>query len=231
MTDTTLFAAESATPDTAATAPIPAAPSIPAEASDLVGEGKKYKSVDDALKALPHAQSHIARLEQEARELREKAAQARAIEDVYEALQSRQQAPLETPSAPAFDERTLDVMLERKLKEKQVLEVKQANMAEVRNALTEKFGDKAQETFKKKAEELGVNEAFLTEVVAASSKAGLELFGLGKKEAAASSAPAGSINTQAFAQAKSPAQIKPVMAGASTSDLLSAWRAAVPTNT
>lgn len=227
MSDTTLFSTETATPETVA-AVAPTATSIPAEVADLVGEGKKYKSVDDALKALPHAQSHIARLEQEAKELREKAAQARAIEDVYEALQSRQSADPVTAAAPVFDERTLDVVLERKLKEKQAMEVKQANMNEVKQALTDKFGDKASETFRKKAEELGVNEVFLTDLIAASSKAGLELFGLVRKDAPASAAPAGGINTQAIMQNQQPVKPKAIMGGATTSDMIQAWRASNP---
>lgn len=227
MSDTTLFSTETATTETVAVQS-PTVPSIPAEVAELVGEGKKYKSVDDALKALPHAQSHIARLEQEAKELREKAAQARAIEDVYEALQSRQSADPVTAVAPAFDERTLDVVLERKLQEKKAMEVKQANMNEVKQALTDKFGDKAPETFRKKAEELGVNETFLTDLIAASSKAGLELFGLVRKDAPASAAPAGGINTQAIMQNQQPVKPKAIMGGATTSDMIQAWRASNP---
>lgn len=227
MSDTTLFSTETATPEPVAVQSL-AVPSIPAEVAELVGEGKKYKSVDDALKALPHAQSHIARLEQEAKELREKAAQARAIEDVYEALQSRQSADPVTAAVPAFDERTLDVVLERKLQEKQAMAVKQANMNEVKQALTDKFGDKASETFRKKAEELGVNEVFLTDLIAASSKAGLELFGLVRKDAPASAAPAGGINTQAIMQNQQPVKPKAIMGGATTSDMIQAWRASNP---
>ena len=32
---------------------------IPTEAAELVGDGKKYSSVEDALKSVPHAQKHI----------------------------------------------------------------------------------------------------------------------------------------------------------------------------
>ncbi len=32
---------------------------IPTEAAELVGDGKKYQSVEDALKSVPHAQKHI----------------------------------------------------------------------------------------------------------------------------------------------------------------------------
>ena len=38
---------------------------IPTEASELVGAGKKYQSVEDALKSVPHAQKHIQTLENE----------------------------------------------------------------------------------------------------------------------------------------------------------------------
>ena len=32
---------------------------LPTEVLDFVGDGKKYSSVEDALKSVPHAQKHI----------------------------------------------------------------------------------------------------------------------------------------------------------------------------
>lgn len=232
MTDTTLFPDAGTTPPIQESAITPAAPVLPDEVASLVGVGKKYNSVEDALKALPHAQAHIARIEEENKTLREKAAQARALEEVYEALTSR---PLNGEATPtmtqAFDETMLDTVLERKLQEKQAQELRNNNLSTVRDSLTEKFGEKASEVFGNKAKELGVNEAFLTDVAAKSPKAAMELFGLAKKDTQPSTAaPVGSINTQALAGTKSAPVPKAVMAGASTSDLLNAWRSVNPLN-
>jgi hypothetical protein len=197
----------------------------------LVGTGKKYATVEDALKSVPHAQTHIARLEQEMQSLRERAAQAKAIDDVYEALTSRQQGEQQvTASAPIVDERFIDAVLERKLEEQKRAEEKRVNLNKVKESLTSKYGEKAAEVFKKKAEELGINESFLTDLAAKSPTAALELFGANAKEKVATSVPSGSINPQAFVQNQQPAPPKAVMAGASTSDLLNAWRAVNPLN-
>lgn len=211
----------------------PAAPtlSIPQEALELVGEGKKYKTPEEALRALPHAQAHIARLEQEAKELREQAASARAIEELYETLNARAQAGGEqTAAVPVVDESLVDKLLERKLQQVELAKKQSANLQEVSQALTEKYGEKATEVFKKKAEELGVNESFIRDIVAQSSKAGLELFGLAKKDVATTAAPAGGVNTLALKATQPAATIKPVMGGANTKALLESWRAANPLN-
>lgn len=230
MSEENLFAETTATPEVAA-APQTQQPSLPEEVMALVGTGKKYATVEDALKSVPHAQTHIARLEQEMQSLRERAAQAKAIDDVYEALTSRQQGEQQvTASAPIVDERFIDAVLERKLEEQKRAEEKRVNLNKVKESLTSKYGEKAAEVFKKKAEELGINESFLTDLAAKSPTAALELFGANAKEKVATSVPSGSINPQAFVQNQQPAPPKAVMAGASTSDLLNAWRAVNPLN-
>ena len=230
MSDETLFAEATATPEAAAV-PQTQQPSLPEEVMALVGTGKKYATVEDALKSVPHAQTHIARLEQEMQSLRERAAQAKAIDDVYEALASRQQGEQQvTASAPIVDERFIDAVLERKLEEQKRAEEKRVNLNKVKESLTTKYGEKAAEVFKKKAEELGINEGFLTDLAAKSPAAALELFGANAKEKVATAVPSGSINPQAFVQNQQPAPPKAVMAGASTSDLLNAWRAVNPLN-
>jgi predicted nucleic acid-binding Zn-ribbon protein len=230
MSDENLFA--EVTPTSEATAaPQTQQPSLPEEVMALVGTGKKYATPEDALRSVPHAQAHIARLEQEMQELRERAAQAKAIDDVYEALVSRQQGEqVATAQAPIVDERFIDAVLERKLEEQKRVEEKRANLSKVRESLTAKFGEKAPEAFKKKAEELGINEGFLTDLAAKSPAAALELFGANAKEKVTTAVPSGSINPQAFVQNQQPAPPKAVMAGASTSDLLNAWRAVNPLN-
>jgi hypothetical protein len=230
MSEENLFAEDTATTETPA-APQTQQPSLPEEVLALVGTGKKYATPEDALRSVPHAQAHIARLEEEMRELRERAAQAKAIDDVYEALTSRQQSEsVATTIAPVVDERFIDAVLERKLEEQKRAEEKRVNLNKVKDTLTAKFGEKAPEVFKKKAEELGINEGFLTDLAAKSPVAALELFGANAKEKVSTAVPSGSINPQAFVQNQQPAPPKAVMAGASTSDLLSAWRAVNPLN-
>jgi type II secretory pathway component PulM len=213
--------------------PVVSAPviSVPSEVAELVGADKKYKSVEDALKSLPHAQAHIAKLEQEAKELREQAAQARSIEDLYNRLGSNTNS--ETPQAiPAVvDEGTLGRVFEQKLAEREALQLRKQRLDEVREALTGKFGEKAPEVFQAKAKELGVSDAFLTDIIAASPKAGLELFKLAQRETqVTSSVPAGGLNTLAVGSNKPEPTNRGKVAGSSTKSLVEAWRSASPLN-
>jgi hypothetical protein len=228
MTDTTLFAETTATTDTTAAPQAPAALLLPEEVVNLVGAGKKYATPEDALKSIPHAQAHIAKLEQEMQALREKEAKARSLDEVYEALVSRPNSAADTPPAQGVvDESLIDRVLDKKLEQRNIEQARTANKDAVKAALVDKFGDKANEQFQNKAKELGVSESFLTSVIAQSANAGLELFGLAKKENPAPSAsPQGSINTQALPNTAQAKTTKSVMAGASMNEMVEAMRQA-----
>ena len=73
MADEILFAGE-LTPDPANAAPTTV--SIPDNVKDLIGEGKKYATLEKALEALGHSQAHIAKIEADNAELRAKAEKA-----------------------------------------------------------------------------------------------------------------------------------------------------------
>ena len=62
----------------------PKAFEIPTEVQELVGEGKKYQSPEDALKSVPHAQQHIQTLESELAEIKEELSGSAATDVVRE---------------------------------------------------------------------------------------------------------------------------------------------------
>lgn len=193
---------------------------LPDEVKDFIGEGKKYGSLDAALKAIPHAQKHIATLEAEAKELRERLAKQAVLEETVTALN-----PASKTTATPFDPKELDSVLDRKLKERAEKQAQEANIADFRSAMSTKFGDKAKEVFETKAKELGIGTDFLTAMVAKSATAGKELFGLKSAPVVNTPTPGGKVNTAALDP--SPSQsVKTVMGGASTSDMIAAFRAA-----
>lgn len=193
---------------------------LPDEVKDLVGDGKKYGSVEAALKALPHAQSHIARLEAEAKELREKLARQAAFDETVTALN-----PSAKATATPLDSSELDSVLDRKLKERADQQAREANIAEFKAAMAAKFGDKAKEAFEIKAKELGVGTEFLTAMVAKSANAGKEIFGLKNATPVVTATPGGKVNTAAL-PTETNQQVKTVMGGAKTSDMIAAFRQA-----
>mgnify|MGYP003631509838 CR=1 FL=1 len=67
--------------------------------AELVGEGKKYATVEDLAKGAVNAQQHIGTLEQETANLREQTSSAKSIEDVLKAIQGTPQTPVQQPAA------------------------------------------------------------------------------------------------------------------------------------
>lgn len=154
---------------------------------ELVGEGKKYHSVEDLAKAYFHADSHIKRLEQENEEYRVKVQAAASVDDILARLKPSQEAPItesheKTPrqdsaAAPEDVESIVQKALEQKLKERESV----SNQQKVTQALREKFGDAAGRVFQEKSAELGLD---LEQLAAQSPSAVLAIFG--------TTAPAGS---------------------------------------
>src|SRR5512139_770657 len=61
---------------------------LPQELAELVGDGKKYKSVDDALKSVPHAQKHIQTLEEENARIKAELDKRRTAEELLADIRS-----------------------------------------------------------------------------------------------------------------------------------------------
>lgn len=211
------------TPKTPEGTPAPTEFKLPDEALELIGEGKKYGSVEAALKALPHAQKHIATLEAEAKALREQLAKERALAESMTALNGQSAPAAATPTLGEID---IESVIDRKLKQTAEKQIAEANVAEFKAAMTAKFGDKASEVWVAKAKEIGVSTDFLMQLVAKSAVAGKELFGL--KETARPIPPTSgaTVNTGVLTKTQAPTAPKPVMGGVKTADLVAAWRAA-----
>jgi len=97
---------------------------IPTEAVDFVGDGKKYNSVEDALKSVPHAQKHIQTLESELATLKEELTKRKTAEELLDELKSGIQQPENTTQSAGIDQDTITNLLNQTLenREKQAQE-------------------------------------------------------------------------------------------------------------
>lgn len=210
---------------------------IPEELQELVGEGKKYSSLEDALKAIPHAQKHISTLEQENKQYKESLEKAKAMEELLEQMKTQQPKEDKTNQQVGVDaddllsklSGQLDSLVEQKLTLKQQQQVQQTNKQAVANAFKEAYGEKAEEIYNSLAEEAGVDIATLNNLAANSPKALFKMAGIGSSQPKQSSTKS-SVSTEAFLAnaGNKPKEIKQVMFGASSSDVLEAWRASKP---
>lgn len=204
----------------------PAAIQLPDEVAELVGEGKKYATPEAALKALPHAQKHIATLEAELAELREKASGAHNVDELYETVQDLLKKQKATPGATEVSEDVIANVLARQLEQREAKQKQEQNVAAFKDALGKKFGDKAKEQFAAKAAELGLSVEALSDVVRKSAPAGLALFGLTASPGAPKPVHGSVDTTRLHSQQPPEPQVKPVMFGAKSADVMAAWNEA-----
>lgn len=206
------------------TPPPAAAPQIPDEVAELVGPGKKYATIELALKALKPSQEHIARLEAEAVELKRKAEAAVSQDGMYEAVQELLKAQGKPPVAAGLDEATVASLVDRQLAAAQAQAVKSANVTAFKTVFEKTYGEKAKDAFNGKAAALGLTPAYLTALAETSPQAALELFGL-KQAPTAGMKTQSSVNTEMFNhnQQTPPPKRNLISGGASRADLQSAW--------
>lgn len=235
MTEETIFAADQATaaPEAQAPAqeaqstPAPAAPPIPNEWQELVGEGKKYKTVEDATKSLPHQVKHISTLEEENAKMREELAKSKAAEDLLQEIRnSSTEQQKQTSQGVEVNEAVLSEIIEKKLTQRTQKQLQDDNARSVVQAMSGAFGDKAEEVYNKVAQDTGFSVVQLNQLAATNPKAVLKLVGVDGVKSNSSPVIESSVNTQSqFAPNKQEAAPVLLKQGFTSKDLATAWNA------
>ena len=167
---------------------------------------QKYKSVEDALKALNHSQNFIPQLQGqlEAKEAALLAAQSKdaeiaALQETVAKLTQKITEATNTQGQPV-DEDAIAEIVGRQLQREQAAKKQQDNLGIVTGALGKQFGDKAADVFYGKAQELGMTREQINELAASSPQAVLTMFGVngGASLKKANNPPYGSVNTAGF---------------------------------
>jgi hypothetical protein len=159
-----------------------------ASLEQLVGEGKKFKSVEDLAKAYANANNHIDELRtdlqstrefisEELRKLAEQRNQAPPVPPIPETGSNLNPAPVAPSGGPVED---LDTRIAKALEERDTLKRLQGNANLVQEVLVERLGDvnKAAEAVVAKARELGLSPSDMKELAAKSPKAFLTTMGI-----------------------------------------------------
>lgn len=223
MTDETIFDTQPTDPSQGVDPPKPPQGSQDND-NPLVGEGKKYASVAEALKALEHAQNHISRIESENGELRTKVAGAASAEEVLRAVKEMQEKDRTNGNLPVDGDALAKLVastLDQRLTQREQEALAKANASQVTKALAEKYGDKAEEVYKAKAVELGISVARLNQLASESPKAALAYFGATTVTPPKSGS---TVNPLAMPPASTERPSKSIMSGATTGDMLAEWR-------
>jgi hypothetical protein len=170
----------------------------------LVGEGKKYKTVADLAKSRLEADNHITQIEAENAALREvvKAKERMSrTEDFDTFLAELRGKPKETETKPVGDNQAkagltpqeLEQYLEGREKRQRV----DASFAAVRGELSKTYGDKTDEVLAKAMKENGLSEDVVKSLAFTSPQVALRALGLAPN-ATGQSGIQGSVSTEAL---------------------------------
>ena len=218
MSEETIFSGETTPPEAAVT---PQA-TLPTEVAEFVGEGKKYRTAEDALKAIPHAQSHIKTLEEEAKQLREELTKRKTAEELLEEFKVSGVMGGNRQDAPAAATVDYEEIVAGILGKREAQSAAQKNISTVVNTFQEAFGDKtkAEEMYNKVAEDSGLSVQALNQLAATSPEAVMRLAGITKKQEGVTSKVQSTVNSEALGHTgAAPMSAKIGLVGSSTKEL------------
>ena len=222
-TETTETLVQEPTQETVQQDTQPKAFEIPTEAQDVIGEGKKYQSPEDALKSVPHAQKHIETLESELATVREELAKRQTTQELIDELKSGVQTQSQTVTNGELNQDSVMDLVNQTIATREEKIKAEINAKSVAEKFTAQYGDKAEDTYNSIAKELNVSVQQLNELSAKSPTIVLKAAGLSATKTPVASS-SGNINTEALSQTTKPQELSARVTGnGSTKDLLAAW--------
>ena len=202
---------------------------LPPEVLEFVGAGKKYSTVEDAIKSVPHAQNHIKNLTDELAKAKEELDKRRTTESILEELKNSSIGNTDKPTVNSLTQEEVKNIINQTLGQKEVELRTVQNVNTVKENLTAKFGDKAEAEYIKIAQDSGLSIQDLNKLSATSPNVVLKLAGLVEKKDNTTivSKPTGTVNTQSFNQTQNQGELSArVKTGASTRDMVNSWKIA-----
>lgn len=177
--------------------------------AQLVGEGKKFKTVEELAKGKIEADNHIGNITKTLDELRAELAKqdyAKALlEQMNKASETTAEQPPPNIPSPSNTENTtqsasdIEALVEKAITEKERSRTVAQNIAVVGEEMERQFGDKATQILKSKSQELGMSMDRLKEIAAESPTAFFQLVGVtASRKSQASTAPQSSVRSEGF---------------------------------
>lgn len=172
----------------------PAAPDqVVATLEALVGEDKKYKTVDDLAKAAVEKDRYIAQLQSEMAEARKEIGSKATLDEIMTKIREMTPSAPPSPSAqpgPESEKQDVTELVSKMLEEREQTQKVESNKSLVERTLLEKWGNDANLNLNKKASELGVTLDYLKRLSLESPKVFFNLVGLDKVQTTTPAAPA-----------------------------------------
>lgn len=137
------------------------------EISLLVGEGRKYKTIEELAKAYLNADSFIEQLKAENQELRTKTVEAKTIDEVLERLTANQSSAAsatasdQAPSTNGLSATDVAKIVQQTVTGLETAKIKEGNIKKADAKMREAFGDKAAEVYKSVAKTPELHTAYM----------------------------------------------------------------------
>lgn len=154
---------------------------------ELVGENRKFKSVEDLAKGKAQSDLFIDQLRQELEQTKQELQTRARLEELITKVTP--QAPLDSgpilhnqtevnpPVMSGLTPEQLEELLEKKLNEHNLKTTKQTNFNYVKEELTKKYGPQTPQVLEKAAGDLGVSKEWMNQMAAENPKAFMRLVG------------------------------------------------------
>lgn len=118
----------------------------------LVGEGRKYKTVEDLAKSRIEADDFIEKLKDENEKLRQEAVKGKTLNDVFERIEQHRKAagdttPVKVAAGAAITAEDIAKLVDERITGRETAKTRDDNRRKSEAALTTKFGEKAKEVY------------------------------------------------------------------------------------
>lgn len=157
--------------------------------AELVGEGKKFKSVEDLAKGKAESDRFIVTLTRELEEARTEIQKRTGLEELKTAILNREQTngnpnggqPTVEQEKPVVDANSIEELVLKKLDERDATKSRASNEALVTETLTNIWGDNAQNELRRVSNDVGMSISELKELGQRNPKALFKLIGVGNQ--------------------------------------------------
>lgn len=175
----------------------------------LVGEGKKFKTVEDLAKGKQAADEHIARLERELADLRTDSTTRARLEEIVDRLTSQERTQennyegdnrnlSESPSQPQLNQDALERLIDQKLTRREQRQTATQNQQAVIAQLQQVFGTDYLSKLEARRTELGLERSDMDALAARSPTAFMALVSPTQAGTGHTTAPRSSVRSEAL---------------------------------
>lgn len=130
--------------------------------STLVGEGKKFKTVDDLAKSKLEADRFIDTLKREKEELESRMTTLQVEVEKQKKTTTTSTTPTTQPSS--VTEESLQALIDKTLSDREVTRTRTKNLDDAKKYLMDNFGEKAEEVLTTQASGMGISKDKLLEI-------------------------------------------------------------------